>query len=1017
MPQIRYRIYTLSVKMLLSYAVESDGAYSFHLNQNATEKCIDHSSANEQEDNALFFQTMCVLHGDDYTTLANEICIADLSDIIFYADFSGIFDRGSEHKRSADRQKKAETMFRPEGVTLDFGTGAHRYLAFERSGNMSRNTRLSFIREDFYEPVRRRIMMDWTVGDCQLSKLYAYNGLMFSGGARIDGIGIDKPHRVIVINNQEYTVRNNKVITVEDDGSNASVRKYRRVERRENIPVIGFDGEGLISKQYAGVVSKVYGNSHTSFQIRMPYIKGMLHAVDFKDFLKTAGAETITDIWGVKHNLQDVDIILTKSMFKGFGWLTENGKSWADYWDTFRRYRHALYITGVSKEKPEDYTELNYQFLNTVSLTAEEFRPADLPSGWEHSPREDERRWLTKETELAYYNFCADEQFRQKYFLEALERKSGSPKNRAHIMARILKKNPLFIAEPVYADQLSAKAENILKQYALGRLIVSGDNRYLSGDLLEFLTLLIPANAKRNKEQSTFFSIAVTNRFSQNSFYAPGALYKHNGECTLLRNPHIARNEEIQLLGYQKVEQMRKHYLGHLSDVVMIDTHMLAAERLGGADYDGDMIKTIADPILNSCVKRNYEFSDLDNMNNIPLLKIPDVQPLIRNANDWYVRFETVRDTFSSRVGQISNAALDRSIIAYNENSDAEQRQRCREETETLAILTGLEIDSAKNGVKPDLSEYLVKNDIPRSRFLKYKSLLEKQEGYRAWYEPSFEEQFNKYFKDIDWERVDSNVERLPYLSYMLKKNTPRIKTNPAPDNELFSFAADEHWKEQLDKSILSAVSELLKTYEVCLSRIRACRAPTKNKPRKTDIERILYCRGQEDDYDADELYALFQNISQEKIFALRELIRERLWHLLDADSREAFLCEWLPEPEFAEYYDLFSDFRFGGYRILGDLICDIDDENNAADRKQLIRGKDSDAFRQMMQAYMNKPFSLNYKQATAAECRKLLDKIVRPNLAVQYMVALGKRNLLWDLLIDCIEKNVLKKGAVIDAE
>ena len=41
---------------------------------------------------------------------------------------------------------------------------------------MSRQARLSFIREDFYDAVRRRIMMDMTIGDCQLSKLYAYNG-------------------------------------------------------------------------------------------------------------------------------------------------------------------------------------------------------------------------------------------------------------------------------------------------------------------------------------------------------------------------------------------------------------------------------------------------------------------------------------------------------------------------------------------------------------------------------------------------------------------------------------------------------------------------------------------------------------------------------------------------------------------------------------------------------------------------------------------------------------------------
>ena len=50
--------------------------------------------------------------------------------------------------------------------------------------------------------------------------------------------------------------------------------------------------------------------------------------------------------------------------------------------------------------------------------------------------------------------------------------------------------------------------------------------------------------------------------------------------------------------------RLRNHYLGHLTDVVMVDSHMLASERLGGADYDGDMIKTIADPILNTSLNR-----------------------------------------------------------------------------------------------------------------------------------------------------------------------------------------------------------------------------------------------------------------------------------------------------------------------------------------------------------------------------------------------------------------------------
>lgn len=1020
MPLVKYRIYELSARAVISYGRQQDGAYTFHLSAAETEKCKSLSAPHEQDDNALFYQTMCVLHGDAFTGAPEGQLVTDLSDVIFYMDFSGIFDRSGARKKHLIRQEKAKALFRPEGVSLDFGSGPHRYLAFERSGSMSRQARLSFIREDFYDAVRRRIMMDMTIGSCQLSKLYAYNGLMLSSGIRIDGIGIDRPHRVVVIDNPTRTERNVSVITVEDDGTQSSTRKYHRVEKKEDIEITCFDGEGLISKEYARVVDeKLCGKKvHTSFQIRMPYVKGMLHEVDFKDFLTLCGTDTITDLWGMEHSVRDVDVILTKSMFKGYGWLTASGMSWEDYWAVFRKYRHALYITNVSKEKPEKTTELNYQFLNTVSLKADEFRPADLPDGWDHSPEEDPRNWLTKQTELAYYSFCADESFRQNYFLEKFERVSWWERHQGkdHILAAVLKKNPRFINEPVYAKRLEDEADKIVEQYAVGRLIVAGDNRYLSGDLLDFLAFLLPTVPPRKRRQRMFYSTAMTDHFPESSFYAPQAAYAHDDACTLLRNPHIARNEELQLSFYDAKEerkQMRHYYFGHLTDVVMVDSNMLAAERLGGADYDGDMIKTISDPILNACVRRNYNLyryekhKSLTNIENIPLLMIPTAQPQIRNADDWEARFETVRSTFSSRVGQICNAALDRSIIAYNENSDAEERERCREETETLAILTGLEIDSAKSGIRPDLDEYLTHKTVKRSDFLKYKTLVEEMETRRAWYEPTHAAKVKAFFKKVDWSKVDSNVERLPYLAQQLKKNTPRIKANPAKDEDLFFFARQPDWKEQLNSDKLAAVDTLLRDHDACLSRIRACRVPLKEKKRKSDVERILYARGQEDAYDPDELYALFGSLPPEKVSALLCAMREQAWHLMDEDARERFLREWLPE--FDDIYDLLTDFRFGGYRILGDIVCDMEDENTGREKKQLFRESDSKAFTAMMSAFADKSASRSYRDAVTAKCRELLTAIVRPTLAVRYVVALGRRELLWDLLPEYIEKNVLE--------
>ena len=191
------------------------------------------------------------------------------------------------------------------------------------------------------------------------------------------------------------------------------------------------------------------------------------------------------------------------------------------------------------------------------------------------------------------------------------------------------------------------------------------------------------------------------------------------------------------------------------------------------------------------------------------------------------------------------------------------------------------------------------------------------------------------------------------------------------------------------------------------LSRIRACRVPIREKPRKRDIDRILYARGQENIWDAEELYAWLQDLDAERATQIRRAMADEQWHFMDEDERERFLMTWLPGC--ANLHDLLADFRFGGYRVLSDLICDIDDENTARDRKQLVRDSDSATFVSLMRAYQNKFSAQTYREAVSARCRELLDGIVKPVAAVRYVVALDKRDLLWELLPDAVLPNVLE--------
>ena len=1010
MKNIRYAIRSLSAKAIMSFAKETgDGSYSFHLSQNETDSCKITQNPLLQDDMPICFQAMCLIKGNQYRYEPAFTDRETLLNILIYVDFGGIFDRNSQQKKYTDRQKKAEAMFRPEGICLDFGSGSHRYLAFERSGSMSRAAKLSFIREDFYEPLRRRMMLDMQIGKCQLSKLYAYNGLMFTSGHRYEDMSIWDSKRVVVVENPKSLVYEANIVTVTDDGSDSSVRKYSRMEDVADIEVLEFDGEGLISRELADRMDTDFCGQHihSSFQIRMPYIKGVVHEVDFKSMLSELGVPYIIDLWGNKHKVRDVDLILTKSMFKGYGWMTENGLTFDEYLDRCCKYRHALYISGVNQTDKQEFTELNYQFLNTVSMKAEEFRPLDLPDGWTTSPETDNRHWITKATETQYYDYVANNRYRVQYFLSALDSFESSDKQKQ--LARILQKNHLFVNESIYTSELESKAKKVLEKYALGRLAIAGDNRYLSGDLMRFIQSLVKTVSEVD-DQYMGVVVRIGRECSPLAVaYAPGAAYPEGDKYTLLRNPHIARNEEAVVTPMEQVGYLRNKYLSHLHYVVMVDSRTLIPERLGGADFDGDMVKTIADPLLNECVTRNYKEDDFDPFSyqsNIPLLKIPSAEPIIRDANDWQARFEAVRSTFSSRIGQICNAAFDRSIIAYDENSTAAERNRCREETETLAILVGLEIDSAKSGIKPDLTEYLSQKTVGRSIFLKYKDLVNERDGHE-WYEKTLKQKLDAYHDSVNWDEVSSNVERLPHLARRLEQNTPKIKPKPAKDHELFTFAGKDGWKETIPAKDMDYMRGLIADYEEILKRARLLTIERKTMTHRNDIERILYARGQENTFTTDELYNLFVHYDADALAKFREDLTASAWHLMTEEERELFLISHLPLDTPRAYFDLFADFRHGGYRVLGDIICDLDDAFRYEETRNHIFDRKRDNFQRKLMINNHKlsGMDFDFKRNIARGCRSAINYQFDPDKALMCAIALGERIFALEVLPDMVEK------------
>ena len=983
----KYLIPQISALSLLTSAVRKNGGWRFHFD--ATEPSKEYLiKLTEQDDCMMFYQAMTVLYGSDDNTSPCD----RLSDVFVYVDFSGVFDRRPVG-RVAELQAKAEYLFRPEGIEIAFDERypAHRYIAFERSASMSRHNVLSFVREDVYESLKERMTLGMHIGKCQLSKLYAYNGLMFTGGRREEIQNLLSKKRIVIIDNPKSIVKDADIITVEDDGTDNPTRKYNRVEAKADVEVLEFDGEGIISKELSYMLTE--SGQHHSFQIRLPYVKGVVHEVDFKKLFSELHVTKIIDIWGNAHAVDDVDMILTKSMFKGFGWMTENGLTWAEYLNRCRKYNYALYISGMDKTEPQNTTELNYQFLNTLALTDDEFRPLDLPLGWDKSPNNDPRHWLTKTTETIYYDYVGELGNRQKHFTDILDDEDIGITDKRKQRAEIIKQNPLFMEELLYTKELSDKAESVKQRYAVGQLLVAGDNRYLSDDLMRLLAYIVKCAEGESKAYRKLESECLT----ENTIYAPKPAYEAQDNYTLLRSPHIARNEEALVCPLKKVGRLRKKYLSHLRYVVMVDSRSLIPDRLGGADYDGDMVKTIADPLVNACVSRSYT----DNK-ALPVLKIPSAEPLISDANDWRARMESVKSTFSNRVGQISNAALRRGIIAYDENNNNTEWVVARQDVEMLAILTGLEIDSAKSGIKPDLSEYLEERKAKKSLFLQYKAIVG-DSAQRKWYQPTTAKRVKEFIEKIDWESVSSNLEKLPYYAYMLDTKTLKHKAQPANDEALFTFAQSPDWQNTIDLHTFERTKAIIAAYNEALNRLRYIRHIPKERKRQTDIERILFARGQENQYSIDELYHAFDNIPSFEIRRSRIKLSETAWHLTPPSERMVATYEIITGVIDITYRELFCDFRCGGYRILGDIICDLDDMYRTSGiSDNLIRKNDSDELQMLLTGIDHYG---DYKQILIRNCMYLFvphtkeDENLDLNEVLKCAVALGERQFALEVM------------------
>lgn len=651
------------------------------------------------------------------------------------------------------------------------------FVAYDKSQSMARSSQICFIDQELRQALEERLWLgiEFSQVDMNLSKFYAYKGLYMSSARRISRsrIGFDEKNfaeKIVVLEDYETYEKIVKCVSAEcDDDKEYKFRITPAADRKEKIDPI-FDGEGLITPLWRDGINNALGKSREradSFQVRMPFTKGMLHTVDFHGFLREYVLEEgedsylLKDYFGVERDLMKAEIVMPPSMFKMAKELSRLAEykniedPMAYFGERFVKYNHAIYVSGTDLPySGKSIIEMNYQLLGTLSLGMDELRSL-----------------VDKHLELA----CDPiEYFKQVSPVIDDNGMNGSVvRYNAAAWTNALLNDNRFSRNTYIKNILESTNMTMKKKIAEGHICVFGENRYISRDLLYFMISVFKLGALREK--------LMEEVLEEDSFYMPKAMIdlKQGQYYPVFRNPHLSRLEQGAVRAEKKEGSVYEKYFGHLKGVIMLSYKSFIPQTLGGADFDGDILKIIdSDIIRDDVLKNNYGMTGSYEPGKIydrtaAIVVIPSTKNITSGVRNEYpsmysVTYRVIKDTFSSRVGLISDLAVRIGQKYYSGfDYDGPSPEEC-------TILVGLEIDACKTGIHPHLSDIFDRAKENKSGSYEYVR--------------SFKRKIEKQFKKLKYEKT-----------WTINKQIKLVTKNKGKSNEHFSY----EWRDRSSETVI----------------------------------------------------------------------------------------------------------------------------------------------------------------------------------------------------------------------
>ncbi|MFZ2992501.1 MAG: hypothetical protein WA061_02185 [Microgenomates group bacterium] len=559
-----------------------------------------------------------------------------------------------------------EMLFVPEIVSITFNHVAHykqfvkegvwingtKFVRFMGSAGQLRRSTVLFIQEQYLEKVREIIENGFNKEvPVNFGKFNAYYSLVSSSS-----IPVSTPNYVVIPDLEE--TRDTEVDFVEDDNETVN---------RKVLPIVHnlFDGAGIISMDFAKQWSFDLGLDYDacSFIFRAPWCKGLLTSFPFRTLAAELGVSEITDIYGDVHQIDNVDVVMTKSQFK----LSEGYSSIAEHKTNSLENNLSWNVTRVNPNKDKKSFMSSYQYIQVLKddVDIEKLCRPTLDYFNDVSILDGEKALI--------YLMGSDIEDDLKF------NKIENP------IVKALCLNKDVIQDPHIRKSIIKSLNRKIRDSYFGKLLISPGNY----QFVLFDPYAIAQHA---------FGFEATGLLGAGEHYSQYWNNMGSNQVVAGRSPLTWRSEMLRL-DFKNNQKMEK-YFGHLYSGIVFNVHSPDMMCLADGDGDGDAVFTSDnDELLKNCY------------GGVPVTYNRKATTKNKISYDELSVFDAM--SFNSKIGLVTNNSSTYYSMLSLFPEDSKEHQLILKRLVICRKQQGMEIDKTKGLLIDRLPEWNKKSDDP----------------------------------------------------------------------------------------------------------------------------------------------------------------------------------------------------------------------------------------------------------------------------------------------------------------